>query len=76
MVRLGHRGREAGREQWYLQREDGATVWFRVLTVARVGEDDKGFDSISSTSPFDDLTVATLLDAPAWGRILDDALAG
>lgn len=65
-----------GKNSWYLQREDGATVWFRVLTVARVGEDDKGFDSISSTSPFDDLTVATLLDAPAWGRILDDALAG
>ena len=64
-----------GQDSWYLQREDGATVWFKVLTVKRVGVDGKKIVSTSSTTPFDVLNVAALLDTPEWDLILDDAMA-
>jgi nucleoid-associated protein YgaU len=63
-----------GEDSWYLQREDGAVAWFRVLTVKRVGDDGKKIASTSSTSPFEVAEVAALLDTADWDLILDEAM--
>ncbi|MFT3887116.1 MAG: hypothetical protein QM713_02985 [Arachnia sp.] len=65
-----------GQDSWYLQRADGAAVWFRVSNVKGVSEDGKRIVTTSSTTPFDTYDVAALLDTPEWDLILDDALSG